>query len=106
MRAGLEAEVPVSRTEKTQPYWVKRFQHYREKHDHRKGYCDLPASPRAQIDIDFRWQTDCHYDCDWNHPIYRCGCGMCGWPSQSKELRRADRRAIKEGLDDYYEGRD
>lgn len=101
--AGPEWQATVSRTEKTNPYWVKRFEFNREVHNHRKGFCNLPASARVQGDEWRETLDDCYYDCDWNHPIYRCGCYMCGYPSQSKALRRTDRKAIREGLADFHE---
>jgi hypothetical protein len=85
----------VSRTEKTQPYWVKRFEWYREVHNHVKGYCNLPSSPREQgSDWAHDWRSDCYYDCDWNHRIYRCPCPLC---SQRDWHRRELRAARYEG---------
>jgi hypothetical protein len=92
----------VSRTEKTQPHWVKRFEWYREVHNHIKGYCDLPESPRAQGNgWPQNWRVACYYDCDWDKPIYRCGCGMCGYPSRSKQLRQEGKRQVREWWREY-----
>lgn len=79
----------MSDTDKTRPFWVKQ-EEYRNRFPRTED--DFPRSYRA-----YKW---------W-HPEFRCGCAMCGYDAFEtplrKRLRAEGKKAIQEGLRDYYE---
>lgn len=87
----------MSKTDKTDPYFVKAAQYPSERHDHRKGFCDLPTDPK---EFGFRGHGKCYVDAQWWRPVFRCGCKMCsgeayGWGARA-EAHRARRKGRQE----------
>jgi len=88
----------LSRTDKTAPYFVKMQWIPVAHHDHRFGPCTLPEKPNPKYVWTWRERYGkCYWDTDWNHPIYRCGCSMCGYDNrgQNRKSRHRAKAAIK-----------
>lgn len=99
----------MSRTDKTAPYDVKMLWIPREKHDHRFGECNLPDAPSPEREPWSVRYANCYWDTNWYDPIYRCGCGMCGYDNRraARASRLKAKAAIRAGRwDDLakYEG--
>lgn len=89
----------MSRTDKTQPYWVKILeskQNRQEWHCHENGVCDIDAvvGPESLSwrRVDGGWK--CHYDAS-TALMYsgygRCGCPMCSGQYERRQERRQSR---------------
>jgi hypothetical protein len=95
----------MSKTDKTQPWWVRIIQHKpKESHDHRNGVCDLPKEPTRPEHV--RWKAG---SCYWNYStemLYGgdsgCGCQMCtnqfGRKLDNRKKRRSKRKEINDQL--------
>lgn len=86
----------MSRTDKTDPYYIKTKQFHREHHNHINGVCELASNPLNQ-----GWKRgECYIDADLDNPVFRCGCSLCdgsGWGYGPRDMNRRDRkRARKE----------
>lgn len=99
----------MSRTFKTDPFWVKLQHpertgiHPREVHDHRDGKCNLPTLDRASC---IRWAGvhDCRWE--WKYSgVNECGCRMCTnyWQRRwdRRRVRNHERRVTQKWLDEY-----
>lgn len=83
----------MSRTFKTDPYWVKIKNPERvgaetyAVHNHEKGECDLPAEPE--------WDTNLHGNCWWQIDCLGknifCGCNLCTDRNYHVRENRANR---------------
>lgn len=89
----------MSKTYKTDPYWVyplredkHKGMHVEEMHDHSKGPCDLPAE--IPKDGSAWLDTQCWYRMDYGY-TNMCGCRMCTQYHWRKEEREKSRREGK-----------
>jgi len=116
-RAEPKGDRSMSRTDKTNPYFVK-FHYERSflvpehRHDHHE--CNLPPRPRAKYARDLQWHGNKPDDpCFWwvSFEFWRsrwakCCCPMCKRyafePDPSRVRRRAERRYLKDGWRDEY----
>jgi len=98
----------MSRTWKTDPFWVKivKTRGYIAEHDHRDGVCNLTEPPSYKtLDSVYR-QGECRWT--WsNEFIYsglaHCGCQMCQGNEWIRAENRSDRYASKRELRRYIE---
>jgi hypothetical protein len=103
----------MSKTDKTQPWKVKAFFYpswITDKHDHRKGYCDLPLKP-TPMNIDW-WRSNeaCYWTFAWealHSPLFKCGCRWCSkinwWGTNDrKHDRLAARKYCRDGWTKEY----
>jgi hypothetical protein len=88
----------MSRTKKTDPYWVLLNDpkghglSVSEVHDHSKGDCDLPANARDQVTCGGWKHTRCFYIEDSDGRSHFCGCDLCTAQSWRKINNKAERR--------------
>jgi hypothetical protein len=90
----------MSRTDKTDPWPIKGRWHARERHNHAKGYCDLPPLHSGAT---WRETTACHWEADLNQGYMHCPCPIChGWDGKpvSRRHRYSARREIHDQLHD------
>jgi hypothetical protein len=90
----------MSRTDKTNPYFVKWFYeplYLEEQHNHENHECNLPPKPTVKEAREkIGWTSD---DCQW-YPSFvfmrskdaRCSCYMCGYDAYCSVTRRKRQR--------------
>lgn len=99
----------MSRTDKTRPIFVRMVDHKDVKvgilarHNHVKGYCDLPDRHDAKAIMEHHnvRRADYNDSCHWNFSykgVNICGCSMCTGKFSRREERRAQRHAAKASL--------
>jgi hypothetical protein len=107
----------MSRTHKTDPYWVKLSRPSRirkEHHNHEKGICDLTEPTQGNWRVTFRRGKYCYYTVSyygWNEGFYGRGAGS--WfraelaetnGSNRAKLRKDIHEMLKldfEGIEEY-----
>lgn len=98
----------MSRTFKTDPYWVKLRHPERSgihpvaRHDHSDTPCNLPSSPTESTYV----FGDCYWE--WHYTgVNECGCRMCTnyWQRRwdRRRARNYERRVTQKWLDEYEE---
>lgn len=94
----------MSRTFKTDPWWVRleRARRYHagvtESHDHTKGGCTLPG----RIARETKWWRGCGY---WAHRTleYTCQCSYCHLDYDTDRRIPTERFQLTEGESDYLD---
>ncbi len=97
MERDRNVEELMSRTNKTDPFWVKSNRYGRERHEHRDGVCDIAEGNQ-------HWDS-CNKEIPWGHPMGICGCSVCGakeWRKiESRKVRHAGKRAARDWDREY-----